>query len=92
MFVLEKIGIDFHHIFYYRKSNFMFCIFSKMLFCRSELRFLRSEFKGQLPKEYSHLKNATRLRDNHFNDANKEEIDRYVSFIYSINEREEISY
>jgi hypothetical protein len=24
MFVLEKIGIDFHHIFYYRKSKFYY--------------------------------------------------------------------
>ena len=78
MFVSEKIGIDFHHIFYCRKSKFGFFIFSKMLCSRSELRFLRSEFKGQLPKAYSHLKNATRLRDNHFNDQNKEQIDRYV--------------
>lgn len=43
--------------------------------------FLRSEFKGQLPKAYSHFENATQLIDNHFNDANKEEMDRYVSFI-----------
>ncbi len=49
-------------------------------FSRSELSFLRSEFRGQLPKSYSHEKNATRLRENHFNDANKEQIDRYVSF------------
>ncbi len=85
MFVLEKIGIDLHHIFYYRKSSFLVFleIFLRVsfFFCRSELSFLRSEFQGQLPKTYSHLKNATRLRDNHFNDANKEEIDRYVSFL-----------
>ena len=47
---------------------------------RSELSFLRSEFRGQLPKSYSRENNATRLRENHFNDANKEEMDRYVSF------------
>ncbi|CAF0998267.1 unnamed protein product [Rotaria sordida] len=46
---------------------------------KSQLLFLRSEFKGQLPKAYSHLKNATRLIDNHFNDENKEELDRYVN-------------
>ncbi|CAF4441004.1 unnamed protein product [Rotaria sp. Silwood2] len=45
---------------------------------KSHLVFLRSEFTGQLPKAYSHLKNATRLIENHFNDENKEEIDRYV--------------
>ncbi|CAF1443654.1 unnamed protein product [Adineta steineri] len=46
---------------------------------KSQLAFLRSEFRGQLPKTYSDLKNATQLKDNHFNDANKEEMDRYVS-------------
>ncbi|CAF3208089.1 unnamed protein product, partial [Rotaria sp. Silwood2] len=46
---------------------------------KSHLVFLRSEFTGQLPKAYSHLKNATRLIENHFNDENKEEIDRYVN-------------
>jgi hypothetical protein len=83
MFVLEKIGIDFHHIFYYQKGKLLFSqgFFSIILmFCRSELRFLQSELKGQLPKAYSHLTNATRLKENHFNDANKEEIDRYVSY------------
>ncbi|CAF4123072.1 unnamed protein product, partial [Rotaria socialis] len=46
---------------------------------KSQLLFLRSAFKGQLPKAYSSLKNATRLTDKHFNDENKEEIDRYVN-------------
>jgi hypothetical protein len=84
MFVLEKIGIDFHHIFYYQKGKLLFSqgFFSIILmFCRSELKFLQSEFKGQLPKAYSHLTNATRLKENHFNDANKEEMDRYVSIL-----------
>jgi hypothetical protein len=34
--------------------------------------FSSSEFRGQLPKPST--------RENHFNDANKEEIDRYVSY------------
>ncbi|CAF1328922.1 unnamed protein product [Adineta ricciae] len=45
----------------------------------SKLSFLRSEFRGQLPKAYSQEKNATRLRENHFNDANKEQVDRYIN-------------
>jgi hypothetical protein len=47
--------------------------------CRSESSFLRSEFRGQLPKSCSDWKNATRLRKNHFNDQNKEHIDLNVS-------------
>ena len=53
------------------------------LFFSSEVLFLRSEFKDQLPKSYSHLKDATPLRNNHFNNTNKE-IDRYVSFIFDL--------
>ena len=45
---------------------------------RSKLFFLRSQFRGQLPKFYSEEKDATRRIDEHFNDANREELDRYV--------------
>lgn len=45
---------------------------------KCELSFIRSEFRGQLPKAYSQLKNATRLVEKHFNDENREEIDRYI--------------
>lgn len=56
---------------------------------RCELSFIRSEFRGQLPKAYSQLKNATRLVENHFNDENKEEIDRYVClFVFSFFKKE----
>jgi len=51
---------------------------------RCELSFIRSEFRGQLPKAYSQLKNATRLVENHFNDENKEEIDRYVCLFFFV--------
>ncbi|XP_030040080.2 alpha-1,2-mannosyltransferase ALG9 isoform X1 [Manduca sexta] len=36
-----------------------------------EIRFVPSEFKGQLPAPYSHVHNATRLIHPHFNDLNK---------------------
>lgn len=82
LFVLEKIGIDFHHISYYLKSKYHF---DKQYFIEkfsTKLSFLPSEFRGQLPKAYSSLENATRLKDPHFNDANKEETDRYVRFFF----------
>ncbi|EEB12136.1 alpha-1,2-mannosyltransferase ALG9, putative [Pediculus humanus corporis] len=41
------------------------------------LKFIKSEFKGQLPAEYSSSPNATTLIHSHFNDMNKEEPSRY---------------
>ncbi|XP_022250897.1 alpha-1,2-mannosyltransferase ALG9-like [Limulus polyphemus] len=43
-----------------------------------ELRFVRSEFKGQLPKPYSQLKNATKIIPENMNDRNLEEPTRYI--------------
>ena len=52
------------------------CMFS----CFSwHLQFLRSEFKGQLPKPYSSEPLATRIIPKDMNDMNKEEMSRYVS-------------
>ena len=42
------------------------------------LKFIKSEFKGQLPAEYSSSPNATTLIHSHFNDMNNEEPSRYV--------------
>ena len=44
-----------------------------------KLRFIRSQFKGQLPKPYSSFPNATSIIPEHMNDMNKEEPSRYVS-------------
>ncbi|KAK6641071.1 hypothetical protein RUM44_012770 [Polyplax serrata] len=41
------------------------------------LKFLQSEFKGQLPAEYSSLGNATAIVHSYFNDMNREEPSRY---------------
>ncbi|XP_039296136.1 alpha-1,2-mannosyltransferase ALG9 [Nilaparvata lugens] len=43
------------------------------------LRFLKSEFKGQLPQPYSLLDNATMVLPANMNDMNKEEPSRYVN-------------
>lgn len=45
-----------------------------------EMRFLRSEFRGLLPKPYAQgpLPNVTRLVPTEMNDANREEPSRYV--------------
>ena len=49
------------------------------LFFSWHLQFLRSEFKGQLPKPYSSEPLATRIIPKDMNDMNKEEMSRYVS-------------
>lgn len=41
------------------------------------LGFLESEFRGQLPKPYANVKNATRIVPENMNDANLEERSRY---------------
>jgi hypothetical protein len=48
-------------------------------FFRWELKFIRSEFRGQLPKPYSPYPNATKIIPTEMNDMNKEEESRYVS-------------
>lgn len=46
------------------------------------MRFIRSEFRGQLPKLYENNKHSDRLKTaivyEDFNDLNKEEISRYI--------------
>eukprot|EP00095_Tigriopus_kingsejongensis_P002441 maker-scaffold380_size190731-snap-gene-0.37 protein:Tk02441 transcript:maker-scaffold380_size190731-snap-gene-0.37-mRNA-1 annotation:"alpha- -mannosyltransferase alg9" len=44
-----------------------------------ELKFLRSEFRGQLPQPFPASENATSIIRSTFNDQNLEEMDRYVS-------------
>lgn len=45
---------------------------------RWKLRYLRSEFGGQLPQPFSESSNGTRLIQDHFNDENLEETSRYI--------------
>ena len=52
-------------------------------FVRWYLQFIRSEFRGQLPKPYSEGSNATKIIPTHMNDMNKEETTRYVSIVYT---------
>ena len=43
------------------------------------VKFVKSEFKGQLPQMYAaNTEDATKLERGNFNDMNKEETDRYV--------------
>ena len=42
------------------------------------LKFIQSEFRGQLPKPYANSPNATLIIPDHMNDRNEEEISRYV--------------
>ena len=53
------------------------------LYPRWHLQFIRSEFRGQLPKPYSEGSNATRIIPTHMNDMNKEETTRYVSTVHT---------
>lgn len=43
------------------------------------MQFIKSEFKGLLPKAYEPWPNGTRLIPSNMNDLNKEEPSRYVS-------------
>lgn len=45
---------------------------------RWKLRFLPSEFRGQLPQPFLELENGTGLVQDHFNDQNMEETSRYI--------------
>ena len=47
--------------------------------CRWTLRFIQSDFKGQLPQLYSRHSNSTSVIPDHMNDMNLEEPSRYVS-------------
>ena len=49
-----------------------------------KLQFVRSEFKGQLPKPYSQFPNATTIIPEDMNDMNREEPSRYVSWAYHV--------
>ena len=46
---------------------------------RWNLRFLESDFRGQLPCHYSPHDNSTSVVPDHMNDLNREELSRYVS-------------
>ena len=48
---------------------------------RWHLKFIQSEFKGQLPKPYEKGPNATQIIPSHMNDINKEEPTRYVRIL-----------
>ena len=48
------------------------------------LRFVQSDFKGQLPKYYSPFENATSISPTNMNDMNQEEMDRYVNLFFHI--------
>ena len=62
-----------------------FIVLCIALYLRWSMRFLRSEFRGQLPGRYREdlpLQQATSMnRPNEFNDMNLEEESRYVSRI-----------
>ena len=50
-----------------------------MIYARWYFQFIRSEFRGQLPKPYSNAPNATKIIPTQMNDMNEEEPSRYVS-------------
>lgn len=54
-------------------------LISSILFLSWNLQFLRSEFRGQLPKPYSSGEDATKIIPTDMNDLNREEMSRYVS-------------
>ena len=67
----------------------MFCFCSVIVFnpfllkpflsFRWHLKFIKSEFRGQLPKPYDSGENSTSIIPSHMNDMNREETSRYVS-------------
>ena len=52
--------------------------------CRWSLNFIKSEFAGQLPKQYGAGEDATKQIPTHMNDMNIEEPTRYVSQLASL--------
>ena len=48
------------------------------------VKFVKSEFKGQLPQMYADGVDATKLERSNFNDLNQEETDRYVKVSFSV--------
>lgn len=61
--------------------SFMIKFTSVLFFPRHRwhLQFIRSEFRGQLPKPYADGRNATKIIPTDMNDMNEEEPSRYVS-------------
>lgn len=59
--------------------NCQYCALLSSLLHRWKLRFIRSDFHGQLPQPYSPHRNATWVVPDHMNDMNQEEPSRYVS-------------
>ena len=85
---LLKIGCSWQNktLFLMCTNSFgFFSVFTFILFFsnRWHLRFIRSEFRGQLPQPYSPHRNATWVIPEHMNDMNQEEPSRYVSSIPS---------
>lgn len=64
---------------WYRYSSSFFLPDNRILPLRARwhLRYLRSDFRGQLPKPYSSLPNATAIIPSNMNDMNQEEVSRY---------------
>merc|ERR1719266_2196357 len=61
-----KNGTDFLPTFFFLQKNW-------------NVKFIKSEFKGQLPQPYlTEKQHATSIERQNFNDLNLEEIDRYV--------------
>ena len=70
---------------------FGFIIYFDVLLClvsdnlntlfRWKLQYLKSEFRGQLPKPYADGVNATNVIPSEMNDKNLEELTRYVSTV-----------
>lgn len=54
-------------------------LFRNKLLFRWDLQFIKSEFAGQLPKQYGKEPGATRMIPTHMNDRNLEEPTRYAS-------------
>jgi len=63
-------------------SDGNWCFFA--LTDRWRLQFIKSNFAGQLPKPYSRRPRATQIFPSHMNDANREEVSRYVGYFVLI--------
>lgn len=48
----------------------------------AQLSFIKSQFTGQLPKPYLSTPDATSVIPPGFNDQNREEVDRYVRYLF----------
>ena len=79
IFFLHQILLPISRTLYWLHCYITHYITFYTIYVRWYLQFIRSEFRGQLPKPYTNAPNATKIIPTQMNDMNEEEPSRYVS-------------